>query len=186
MILGNDRGGISPWALIPLAAFLALAALAYSMLGRDQDTLPSVLIDKPVPEFELPPLREGGEGLSTALLERPGVKLVNIWASWCGPCRAEHPELMELSERGATVYGLNYKDERSNALGFLEDLGDPYAAVGADRKGRAGIEWGVYGVPETFIVDGEGRIVFKHVGPIQNDDLETKILPALREAGWEG
>jgi cytochrome c biogenesis protein CcmG/thiol:disulfide interchange protein DsbE len=93
---------------------------------------------------------------------------------------------MELAERGATVYGLNYKDERGNALGFLDDLGDPYDAVGADRKGRAGIEWGVYGVPETFVVDGDGRIVFKHVGPIQNDDLETKILPAMREAGWEG
>lgn len=172
------------WALVPLAAFLALAVLAFFMLGRDKDTLPSALIDRPAPEFDLPGLREGAPGLSTADLRRPGVKVVNVWASWCGPCRVEHPELVELAGMGVTVHGLNYKDRRADAIGFLDELGDPYALIGADTTGRTGIEWGVYGVPETFIVDAEGRIVHKHVGPIQNDDLQTRILPALRAAGW--
>lgn len=180
----SGRARFPIWAAIPLAAFLGLAAVSYAMLGRDKETLPSALIDRPAPQFELPPLREGAEGLSTAALTAGGVKLVNVWASWCGPCRVEHPHLMRLAELGAVVHGLNYKDERANAIGFLDELGDPYVRIGADRNGRAGIEWGVYGVPETFVIDGEGRIVHKHVGPIQNDDLETKILPAMRAAGW--
>ncbi|MGM0584479.1 MAG: DsbE family thiol:disulfide interchange protein [Pseudomonadota bacterium] len=180
----SERRKFPLWAVIPLIVVIVMAGLFYAMLGRDTDTLPSALIDKPVPEFELAPLREGGEGLSTAALQEPGAKVVNVWASWCGPCRVEHPELMELSEMGVPVHGLNYKDSRENALKFLNELGDPYDRIGADTKGRAGIEWGVYGVPETFIVNGEGRIVHKHVGPIQNDDLEEKILPALRAAGW--
>jgi cytochrome c biogenesis protein CcmG/thiol:disulfide interchange protein DsbE len=163
---------------------LAFGALAWTMLGRDKDTLPSVLIDRPAPDMDLPPLIEGGEGLTTAMLQADGVKLVNVWASWCGPCRVEHPELMRLEEMGVTIHGLNYKDEPRNAKAFLEELGDPYATVGVDDRGRAGIEWGVYGVPETFVIDAEGRIAFKHVGPIQNDDLEKRILPALRAAGW--
>lgn len=174
------------WAVIPLIAFLALAGLAWSMLGRDQDSLPSALVDKPAPEFDLESLRPGEPNLTTATLKEPGAKLVNVWASWCGPCRVEHPELMELAERGVPIYGLNYKDDRQDALGFLADLGDPFTRVGADVTGRTGIEWGVYGVPETFVIDAEGNIVGKHVGPIQNDDLETKILPMLREAGWSG
>ena len=171
---------------LPLILFAVLALFLFRGLELDPRELPSALIDKAVPEFELPPLRAGGEGLSTAALQAPGVKVVNVWASWCGPCRVEHPELVKLSEMGVTVHGLNYKDSRENALKFLNELGDPYDRIGADLKGRAGIEWGVYGVPETFIVNGEGRIVHKHVGPIQNDDLETKILPAMREAGWTG
>ena len=172
------------WALIPLVAFLALAGLAWGMLGRDQDTLPSALIDKPVPKTDLASLRPGEPNLTTEVISRPGVKLVNVWASWCGPCRIEHPELMKLKAMGVEIDGIDYKDDRSDALGFLQDLGDPFAHVGADVTGRAGIEWGVYGVPETFIVDGDGRIVAKHVGPIQNDDVEKKILPALKRAGW--
>ena len=172
------------WALIPLVAFLALAGLAWSMLGRDQDALPSALIEKSVPQTDLASLRPDEPRLTTELLKRPGVKLVNIWASWCGPCRVEHPELMELQAMGVEIDSINYKDDREAALGFLQELGDPFAHVGADTTGRAGIEWGVYGVPETFVVDGEGRIVHKHVGPIQNQDLERSILPALRKAGW--
>ncbi|MFO7856909.1 MAG: DsbE family thiol:disulfide interchange protein [Paracoccaceae bacterium] len=172
------------WAAIPLVLVLAFGVLAWTMLGRDKDTLPSVLIDRPSPDMDLPPLEEGGAGLTTAMLQADGVKLVNVWASWCGPCRVEHPELMRLEEMGVTILGLNYKDKPANAKGFLTELGDPYESVGVDERGRAGIEWGVYGVPETFVVDGDGRIAFKHVGPIQNDDLETKILPAMRAAGW--
>ncbi|SET62343.1 DsbE family thiol:disulfide interchange protein [Oceanicella actignis] len=173
-------------ALLPLAVFALIAAMFWGGLGRDHETLPSPLVSKPVPEFSLPGLREGEPPLDSALLRAPGVKMVNIWASWCGPCRVEHPFLMQLKALGVPVYGINYKDSRANALRFLEEEGDPFAQVGADEKGRAAIEWGVYGVPESFVVDGQGRIAYKHVGPIQNDDLETKILPALRAAGWQG
>jgi cytochrome c biogenesis protein CcmG/thiol:disulfide interchange protein DsbE len=174
---------------LPLALFLVLAGLFAGYLiatryGYERDTLPSALIGRPAPATELPPLDgRPGEGLSAALLNAPGVKLVNVWASWCGPCRIEHPHLMALQARGVVVHGINYRDEPSAARGFLAELGDPYVAVGADRTGRAGVEWGVYGVPETFVIDGAGRIAFKHVGPIQNDDLDRLIVPAIRAAG---
>lgn len=173
-------------ALLPLVLALGMGVLFYAMLGRDQDTLPSALIAKPVPQMDLPNLTPGGPPLTTATLHEPGVKIVNIWASWCGPCRVEHPELMKLAASGVPVYGINYKDDPAKAAKFLTDLGDPFAIVGLDEKGRMGIEWGVYGVPETFVIDAEGRIAYKHVGPIQNDDLATKILPAMRKAGWQG
>ncbi len=173
---------------LPLGVFLALAAmmggylLATQFLGYDKSTLPSALIDRPAPATTLPPLREGGLGVDPAALTAPGVKVVNVWASWCGPCRVEHPELMKLAETGVAVIGLNHRDEPRNARAFLDELGDPYERIGVDRNGRASVEWGVYGVPETFVVDGAGRIVYKHVGPIQNSDLEKRILPAIREA----
>ena len=173
---------------LPLILFLIMGALfggylfATQFLGYQRDVLPSALIDRPAPETALPPLIEGRPGLDPALLRAPGVKVVNVWASWCGPCRVEHPELMALAERGVTIHGLNYKDEPEAARGFLEELGDPYSGVGRDASGRAGVEWGVYGVPETFVVDGDGRIVLKHVGPIQNDDLQAIILPAISNA----
>ncbi|MGG7567384.1 DsbE family thiol:disulfide interchange protein [Rhodovulum sp. DZ06] len=174
---------------LPLAIVLGFGLLAWQVLltpQAEREALPSALIAKPVPQMDLPSLRPGEENLSTAVLRRPGPKLVNIWASWCGPCRVEHPELMKLAEMGVTVYGINYKDDPEKARAFLADLGDPFALVGADEKGRMGIEWGVYGVPETFVITGEGTIAYKHVGPIQVNDLEEKILPALRNAGWEG
>ncbi|MEM1313463.1 MAG: DsbE family thiol:disulfide interchange protein [Pseudomonadota bacterium] len=182
----TSKRGKALWALAPLAVFAGFAALAYAMLGRDTETLPSALIDRPVPEFALPGLREGEGEFTSASLRAGEVTVVNVWASWCGPCRVEHPELEALAEMGVTVHGLNYKDGLAGARGFLEELGDPFTQVGRDESGRAGIEWGVYGVPETFIVTGDGAIAYKHVGPIQNTDLEQKILPALRAAGWDG
>ena len=172
----------------PLIIFLVLAGLFGSFLiatnffGYQRDALPSALIDKPAPITELPPLFEGGDGITEAALKAPGVKLVNVWASWCGPCRVEHPFLMQLEAEGVTILGMNHRDAPEQATAFLRDLGDPYAAIGVDRTGRASVEWGVYGVPETFVVDGEGRIVFKHVGPIQGRDLETRIRPAIEKA----
>ncbi len=139
-------------------------------------------IGNPAPEFELPPLRAGEPGLSTADLKAPGVKLVNIWASWCVPCRVEHPKLAKLAAMGLPVHGINYKDRAAAAEKFLAELGDPFTLIGADRKGCVGIEWGVYGVPETFVIDGQGRIVYKQIGPIQGSDIENKILPAVEKA----
>ena len=179
----EHRRGFRLWMLLPAMAALVVVGIFAAMLGREgANDLPSPLMGKPVPDFELPPLRPGGEGLATADLKEPGVKLVNIWASWCVPCRVEAPELERLAEMGVTIHGINYKDKRADALEFLEALGDPFTRIGVDDKGRAGIEWGVYGVPETFVVDGAGRIVYKHIGPIQNDDIERRILPAIEKA----
>lgn len=181
------KGGWGRYA--PLVVFLALAAMlggyliATTMFGYQNKSLPSALIGRAAPVMTLPPLNEGQPPLDHAALTAPGVKLVNVWASWCGPCRVEHPFLMALKERGVTVHGVNYRDEPANARGFLADLGDPYALIGVDKTGRAGVEWGVYGVPETFVINGAGQIVYKHVGPIQNSDLEKKIMPAIEAAG---
>lgn len=185
----SETGGRGIARFAPLAIFLALAALlggyllATQFFGYQRDTLPSALIGRDAPPTTLEPLFADRPGLSPELLAAPGVKLVNVWASWCGPCRVEHPALMALKSMGVTVHGMNQRDEPANARRFLEDLGDPYAGVGVDRTGRASVEWGVYGVPETFVIDAQGRIVFKHVGPIVNDDLEKRILPAIRAAG---
>jgi len=172
------------WLFLPLVAFLALAGLFYAQLGHDASEIPSVLIGKEVPEFDLPPLLDDGKGLSTADLQT-GVHLVNIWASWCVPCRAEHPLLMQLSEDSRfDVYSINYKDKPENARRFLGTLGDPFDRIGTDEKGRSAIDWGVYGVPETFIVK-DGRIFYKHVGPLNTEAFNTDFLPALSRAVGE-
>jgi cytochrome c biogenesis protein CcmG, thiol:disulfide interchange protein DsbE len=177
------RRGFRLWLLLPpLLAALVLGLFLLGLQRDDVQTLPSALIDKPVPEFELAGLREGAAGLSTADLKAPGVKLVNIWASWCAPCRAEHPQLMVLADSGVPLHGINYKDERSAATAFLDELGDPFDLIGADDTGRTGIDFGVYGVPETFVIDGEGTVVYRHVGPITPRDLERYIAPAIIEA----
>ena len=171
------------WLLIPLVGFLALAGLFYFRLGAgDPSRIPSALINKPVPEFTLPPIEQGkGAGLSTADLAT-GVHVVNVWASWCVPCRAEHPLLMQLaSDKRFTVVGINYKDVPENAQRFLGALGDPFAAIGADRDGKVGIDWGVYGVPETFVVK-DGIILHKFIGPLSEDGLATDLMPAIEKA----
>jgi len=177
-------GGFRLWRLLPALGAAAVLAVFLLGLGREDGgrNLPSTFIGKPAPEFELPPLREGQPGLSGADMTAPGVKLVNIWASWCVPCRIEHPKLSELAAMGIPVHGINYKDTDAAAEKFLAELGDPFTLIGADRKGRVGIEWGVYGVPETFVIDGQGRIVYKHIGPIRAVDIENKILPAVEQA----
>ena len=178
------------WLAVPLILFLALAGLFYfALYAGDPSKLPSVLIGKPVPDFDLPALdglRRDGQpvpGFGNEDLANGRVSVVNIWASWCGPCRLEHPLLMELQEKGVPVYGINYKDRASNARRFLGSLGNPYVAVGVDGGGRAAIDWGVYGVPETFVVDSKGRIAFKHVGPLTGDVMRDKLMPAIKAAG---
>ena len=172
------KGGFRLWMIVP--ALGALSVMAVFLLGLQRDDvqrLPSALIDKPVPDFNLPPLRAGQPALTDEALASDGVKLVNIWASWCGPCRVEHPYLMDLAAEGIAIHGINYKDQPDNAEAFLTELGDPYDLIGTDTNGRAGIEFGVYGVPETFVVDGQGKIVYKNVGPVT-----SRELPKLREA----
>ena len=150
-------------------------------LGMDPKIIPSALIDKPVPQFTLPPIEGGaGRGFSDADL-KDGVSVVNVFASWCVPCRIEHPVITRLAEmKVARVYGLNYKDDSKAALKWLADLGDPYDAHGADTKGRVAIDFGVYGIPETFIIDAAGVIRYKYVGPISAERLDTEILPLIR------
>lgn len=179
----ETKSGFRLWMIAPgLIALIILGGFLLALDREDSQNLPSTLIDRPAPDFTLGPLRDGEPGLSTADLHVPGAKLVNIWASWCGPCRVEHPFVEALAAEGIPIYGINYKDDPENAERFLAELGDPYTIIGADRKGRAGIEWGVYGVPETFVIDGKGNVIYKHIGPIQGDDIETKIRPALRAA----
>ena len=166
--------------LLALAALVAWFALALAP-GRDPSAVPSALIDKPAPPIDLPSIYPDQPGLSAADLEGQA-SVVNVFASWCIPCRAEHPVLSRLGQmRGVHLVGFNWKDKPEAARAFLAELGDPYARIGSDPSGRAGIDWGVYGVPETYVVDAQGRIRYKHVGPLSEEDLEGAILPVLRK-----
>ena len=174
----------------PVLVFCLLAAIfALALRSGDPARLPSALIGKPAPQMELaalPGLTKGSQaipGFSGVDLRQGQVAVVNFWASWCGPCAQEHPLLMELAlQGGVRLYGVNYKDEVQAARRFLGDNGNPYAAIGVDGSGRAAIEWGVYGTPETFVVDGHGIIVYKHFGPITRQALTAKIIPAIASA----
>ena len=171
-------------AALPIAIFVILALLFGFGLRGDPSRIPSPLVGKPAPEFALPALEGSGlPGISRADLAQDGVTVVNIFASWCVPCRDEHPVLTKLAQTGkARLVGINYKDDPANARRFLEDLGNPYDAIGADSAGRAAVDWGVYGVPETFVVDGKGIIRHKHVGPLTDQSLAREILPAIEQA----
>jgi cytochrome c biogenesis protein CcmG/thiol:disulfide interchange protein DsbE len=173
-----------PLAIIPVVVFALLAVLFGIGLGGDPKNIPSVLVGKPVPAFELAPV-EGlnVSGFSTADLKKGDVAVVNVWASWCVPCRDEHPLLVALSKRtDIKLYGINNKDEPENARRFLTTLGQPFAAIGADRDGRASIDWGVYGVPETFIVDGTGLIRYKWIGPLTPEGLAGAFSAEIEKA----
>lgn len=175
--------------LVPLVAFLALAALFLFRLGAgDPNRIPSALIGRPVPQTALSPveglLREGRQmpGLSPALFTDK-VTLVNVWASWCVPCHDEAPLLDRLAQDGRfQIVGINYKDQPDNARRFIGRYGNPFVAVGADPNGRAAIDWGVYGVPETFVVGKDARIAYKLVGPITEDNLVAVLMPAIETA----
>jgi cytochrome c biogenesis protein CcmG/thiol:disulfide interchange protein DsbE len=169
--------------LWPLAIFGVIAGLFYFALqGGDPSKVPSALIGKPAPANTLPAL-EGLAGFSSADLKTGQPTVVNFFASWCAPCLQEHPQLMALKEQaGVRILGINYKDQAANARRFLGEHGNPFAAVGVDGNGRAGIEWGVIAVPETFVVDGRGTVVYKHTGPITRESLETRVIPAIRAA----
>ncbi|MPZ31338.1 MAG: DsbE family thiol:disulfide interchange protein [Rhodospirillales bacterium] len=163
----------------PAAGVVGLAAVLGLGLTRDPRLLPSTLIGRPVPDFSLPPVQGRTLGLSSADL-RSEVSLVNFFASWCVACRAEHPLFMAMAKSGAvTVHGINYKDAPADAARWLDTLGDPYARTGVDRDGRVGIEWGLYGVPETYVVSADGRVMHKHAGPLTEQIRDTTIMPLI-------
>jgi len=172
--------------VLPIAAFAALAVVFGYYLyqvgpgGKDISQVPSALIDKPAPAFTLPPIEGRGDGFASSDLAGK-VTLVNVFASWCAPCRIEHPLLMQLARQGVAIYGINHKDRPEDALRFLADLGNPYRAVGADKDGRVSLDWGVYGYPETFVIDQQGRIRYRHVGPIMPEHVERIFAPLLKK-----
>lgn len=175
-------------AVLPLLAFALLALLLFARLGAgDASRIPSALLGQSAPSLDLPGL-DGGAGLAGADLRQGHVTLVNIFASWCQPCHAEHDDLMALAAdpalkaQGVRILGVAQKDSAENVRRFLGAKGDPYAKVGLDADGRAGIDWGVYGVPETFIVRGDGVIAFKLVGPMDADNVERVVKPEIVKA----
>jgi cytochrome c biogenesis protein CcmG, thiol:disulfide interchange protein DsbE len=171
--------------LLPLLGFIALAVLLYAGVQlnrtRDPNTIPSPFIDRPAPAFSLPSLREPERMIGNAdLLGAP--YLLNVWGSWCPACRVEHPLIERIARQGLVrVVGFNYKDDPDDAQRWLQQFGDPYDPIIVDRDGRNAIEWGIYGAPETFLVDAEGVIRYKHVGPMTLDVLEREIRPRLAE-----
>jgi cytochrome c biogenesis protein CcmG/thiol:disulfide interchange protein DsbE len=185
--LAPSRWGVA----LPFLIFAGLACLFwYALQTGDPSRLPSALIGRSVPEFTLPPL----EGLKTedgaampsfdaADLATGQATIVNVFASWCVPCLVEHPLLMTLAkENGVRLYGINYKDAPASARGFLGRYGNPYSRAGADASGRTAIEFGVYGVPETYVISGDGKIVYRHVGPLTEEAIATKLLPLVQQS----
>ena len=173
---------ISPLMIIPPAIFAGFVALAVIGMQRDDpDALPSALAGKQAPSVDLVDL-PGKTSFTDADLRDGEVKLVNFWASWCAPCRVEHPNLEALAAEGLAIYGVNYKDETHKALGFLNELGDPFTRLGADESGRTALDWGVYGVPETYVVDGSGTIILRFAGPITQRVIDDQLRPAIDKA----
>ncbi|MDO6668984.1 DsbE family thiol:disulfide interchange protein [Paracoccus sp. 1_MG-2023] len=170
---------VSPVVLIPPVIFAGLAVMFLWGMGRD-DQLPSAFQGREAPALPQTTL-PGKDQLTDDMLRQPGVKLVNFWASWCPPCRAEHPTLMQLAKE-LPVYGIDLKDAEGDALEFLAEDGDPFAAIATDPKGRGAIDWGVTAPPETFIIDGQGRILHRHAGPLIREDYERRFLPMLQDA----
>ena len=167
--------------LVPLAVFLGLVVVLAWGMSRDPTMIPSALIGKPVPQFSLPPVKGRILGLSSSDLHGE-VSLVNVFASWCVACREEHPVLMKMkADNIVPIHGLNYKDQPDNAARWLNTMGDPYTRTGSDIDGRVAIDWGVYGVPETFVITKDGRIAQKHIGPVTPQVLEQELIPLIRK-----
>lgn len=171
-----------PLMILPPVLFAAVAGMFLLGMARENaEVLPSAFVGQEAPAVDLTPLGDIS-GFTGATLRDGKVKIVNFWASWCAPCRVEHPNLIRLAAEGLPIYGVNYKDKPEAALRFLAELGDPFTAVGADQSGRMGINWGLYGVPETFVIDGQGRVVLRFPGPLTERVIENDIRPALAKA----
>ena len=165
----------------PLVAFLVLVGFLYVGLGLNPHEVPSPLIGKPAPAFTLPQLKEPGKQFSAEEMKGK-VWLLNVWSSWCVSCREEHPLLVELAQQNIVpIYGLDYKDKREDGLGWLDRGGNPYVLSASDIEGRVGIDYGVYGVPETYVIDKEGIIRYKEIGPVTPQSLQNKILPLVAQ-----
>lgn len=164
--------------ILPVVLFAGLAIFFAVGLRRDPSKLPSVLIDRPLPALTLAGVRPGDAGFASAAV-RGEPALVNVFASWCLPCRVEHPLLMRLRQEGVALYGIDWKDKPADGAAYLDEMGNPYRGVGNDESGRAGIELGITGVPETFVVDRKGVIRYKHVGPIMPQDWDDTLKPLL-------
>jgi cytochrome c biogenesis protein CcmG/thiol:disulfide interchange protein DsbE len=171
--------------IAPILVFAVMALFFARGLFLNPKEIPSVLIDKPAPALALPALKDGGKGLASEDI-KGRVTLVNFFASWCVPCRAEHALLMDVAAKGEVpVIGVNYKDKTEDAVAWLARLGDPYERIGADRDGRAAIDWGVYGVPESYVIDKHGNIRYKQIGPLTRQDLDNTVLPLIRALAVE-
>jgi len=167
--------------LAPLLLFAVIGGFLYNALDKDPSYLPSQFIGREAPEFSLPVLGDSSANFAPAQMKGK-VWLMNVWGTWCSGCREEHPLLVELAQQGVVdIVGLNYKDQNDLALEWLKTLGDPYLVTAADQSGRIAIDWGVYGAPETFVIDKAGVVRHRHVGPILADDLQNKILPLVAE-----
>ena len=177
---------INPLLFIPPAALAFFVAfVAAGNFREDRDVLPSARAGHPAPTVELEAM--DGRTLFTDDMIRTGeVTLVNFWASWCPPCRAEHPLIEEMAQQGVTFLGVNYRDQPHLAQGFLDELGDPYAAIGADPRARMGLDWGVVGLPETFVIDGAGNVILRHAGPLTEEVVANRIRPAMERAAQTG
>ena len=170
--------------LVPVVLFFVLVGFLFIGLYKDPSEVPSPLIDKPAPQFSLPMLNNVGMFTDKVFLGK--VSLLNVWGTWCFACREEHPILNKLAaQKIVPIYGLNYKDVASEAKKYLETYGNPYTANAFDENGRVGIEWGVYGAPETFIIDKKGIIRYKHIGPLSQKDLDSTILPKIKQLNNE-
>ncbi|MGH1368877.1 MAG: DsbE family thiol:disulfide interchange protein [Maritimibacter sp.] len=173
---------MKPMMILPPLLFAALAAMfLFGMKQGNGDALPSTREGGMVPALTVTEL-SGGAPFTHEDLTTGGVKLVNFWASWCAPCRAEHPQLIELAGEGVDIYGINYKDEPAKAIAFLDELGNPFARMAADGSGRTGLDWGLYGVPETFVIDAQGTVIKRFAGPITQEILQKIIRPAMAQA----
>lgn len=189
---GRKRGVLT--YIVPALIFMAMAGMfAFALKKGDPSRLPSALIGKPAPEFTVTAIEGLNDGsqpvklFTREMLASGKPSVVNFWASWCIPCIEEHPLLIQLArETGVAIFGVNYKDQAVAARRFLGRYGNPFAAVGADTNGRAAIEWGVYGMPETFVLDGEGRILYKHIGPLSAQALRETVIPAIERARAAG
>jgi cytochrome c biogenesis protein CcmG/thiol:disulfide interchange protein DsbE len=170
--------------ILPIVALLALALFFFKSLnGPPPDQLPSVLIDKPAPPVSLPALDANAQAFSSADFQAGHVTVVNLFASWCVPCHAEAPGLQMIArQQGVALYGIVYKDTPQKARAFLNDVGNPFARIDIDADGRAGIDWGITGVPETFVIDGKGIVRLRYAGPAVGDALTGTILPAIAQA----
>lgn len=166
--------------IVPATLFAILVVFFWTGLNLNPTEIPSPFIGKPAPDFDLPGLRDPAARFSAEQL-RGEVSLLNVWATWCAGCRQEHDFLLRLAQQSVVpIYGLNYKDDRDKAIAWLDQLGDPYLLSGFDGDGTAAIDWGVYGAPETFLIDAEGIVRYKHIGPLTDDIWRTKLLPRIR------